>query len=85
MLWHELGREILCEKLHIQRRYSSRVSYHLLYGTICSMCDKLIYLICINCFIVRIHDGVMGLVEGRIKEMHWSDVTGWVAQGEHVS
>lgn len=49
------------------------------------MCDKLIYLICINCFIVRIHDGVMGLVEGRIKEMHWSDVTGWVAQGEHVS
>ncbi|XP_021953997.1 ATP-dependent 6-phosphofructokinase isoform X1 [Folsomia candida] len=31
--------------------------------------------------VLGIHDGVMGLVEGRIKEMHWSDVTGWVAQG----
>lgn len=28
-----------------------------------------------------IHDGIEGLIAGNIKEMHWSDVTGWVGQG----
>uniref|UniRef100_T1GL32 6-phosphofructokinase n=1 Tax=Megaselia scalaris TaxID=36166 RepID=T1GL32_MEGSC len=28
-----------------------------------------------------IHDGIQGLVAGNIKEMGWSDVTGWVGQG----
>ncbi|CAG0887561.1 unnamed protein product [Darwinula stevensoni] len=28
-----------------------------------------------------IHDGVEGLIEGNIQELHWADVTGWVAQG----
>ncbi|XP_046810543.1 ATP-dependent 6-phosphofructokinase isoform X1 [Lucilia cuprina] len=28
-----------------------------------------------------IHDGIEGLIAGNIKEMGWSDVTGWVGQG----
>lgn len=28
-----------------------------------------------------VHDGIEGLIAGNIKEMGWSDVTGWVGQG----
>lgn len=28
-----------------------------------------------------VHDGIQGLIAGNIKEMGWSDVTGWVGQG----
>jgi 6-phosphofructokinase 1 len=31
--------------------------------------------------VIGIHDGVEGLVAGNMNEMHWSDVSGWVAQG----
>lgn len=31
--------------------------------------------------VLGIQDGVIGLVDGNMKELHWSDVTGWVAQG----
>ncbi|XP_055380282.1 ATP-dependent 6-phosphofructokinase isoform X2 [Condylostylus longicornis] len=31
--------------------------------------------------VLGVHDGVEGLIAGNIKEMGWSDVTGWVGQG----
>lgn len=31
--------------------------------------------------VLGIHDGVEGLINGNIKRMDWSDVTGWVGQG----
>lgn len=31
--------------------------------------------------VMGIHDGIEGLVAGNIKNMGWSDVTGWVGQG----
>lgn len=31
--------------------------------------------------VLGIHDGIEGLIAGNIKEMGWSDVTGWVGQG----
>lgn len=31
--------------------------------------------------VLGIHDGVEGLITGNIKQMEWSDVTGWVGQG----
>jgi 6-phosphofructokinase 1 len=31
--------------------------------------------------VIGINDGVQGLTSGNMKEIQWSDVTGWVAQG----
>ncbi|CAG9763303.1 unnamed protein product [Ceutorhynchus assimilis] len=31
--------------------------------------------------VLGIHDGIEGLIAGNIKQMNWSDVTGWVSQG----
>lgn len=31
--------------------------------------------------VLGIHDGIEGFISGNIKQMNWSDVTGWVAQG----
>lgn len=31
--------------------------------------------------VIGIHDGISGLVDGNLEELHWGDVSGWVKEG----